>query len=540
MDEPGGRPAALHWVLLQLAILVAAACGVLALGWLPGLGLRAGWLAALAGLAAAVAVLRWPLAGPHASQALRRPEVLALGLAVAIAWGIRAWAATASAVPLGYDWGFYKATFDAYAEGDLPLATQPNWMALQFEPGLPTLHAVLAGVAGLSSSDHLRYLFPFLAGLNSLFAFVAARAYAGTRAGLLAAGLMAVSSLQLEAHAYLYEKNLVALGLLCVALFLLQRRAWLACGLLLGAIGAWHRPTLLLAAVGFAAAVLADPGLRVAWRGWVRTAALAVALFLPVWLAMPETFLSTGFAVAQQSAASISTGTAAGTGTFYATAAGLRLMAPYAPLAIAAAALAWRWPSLRAPVLVGAAALAYVALELPLHHRFLLMADALALLVAGAAVAPLAGPRALPVGAAVLVLAAGLGVATMGNPNEPHRFLDEEQWSELAWLETLPANATLVADNLRSPYVLATSGRLTYGPGLFDDAHTRTEWGRFWSGLAGDGLEQFMAPYPKPVYVVQTPQPGPDWGSASLREPEFELVHEAGGLAVWRYREGAA
>jgi hypothetical protein len=540
MVEPGGRPAALQWALVQAAVLVAAACVVLALGWLPELGLRAGWLAGLAGLLCAVAVLRWPLGPPETRQAMARPEVLALGLALAVGFALRAWPAWSSDVPLGYDYGFYKAAFDAYSGGDLPLRSQPAWMASQFEPGLPALHGVLHGVAGLSSHDHLRYLHPALAAACALFVFVAARAYAGTQAGLLAAALTAVSSLQLEAHAYLYEKNLVALGLLAVALFLLQRRAWLSCGLLLGAVGAWHRPTLLLAAVGLPIAVLLDPRLRAAWRGWASTAALAAALIVPVWLAMPDTFLSTGLSVAQESVRSVATGTAAGTGTFYSTESGLRRMAPYLPLALAATAAAWRWPNLRAPVLVLMMASAYIGLELPLHRRFLLMADALAILVAGAALTPLVGSRAIAVGAACVVLAAGLASATIAEPTTPHRFLTEPQWAELSWLQTLPANATLVADNLRSPYVLAESGRLTYGPGLFDDVHERAEWQRFWAGLEGEPLREFMAPYGEPVYMVQADDPGPDWGSASLHEPGFGLVHQGGGLRVWQYQGGDA
>jgi hypothetical protein len=528
----------MDWVLLEAAIVLALAVIAVAAQRWPSIALRVAGLALVVGVLAAVAIVRWPRPG----QAAARPDLVLVGVAVALAvgWAVRAWAATTSPVPLGYDYGFYKATFDAYATGDLPLRSQPDWMASQFEPGLPALHAILQGVAGLSSYDHLRYLHPALAAFNVLFAFIVARAYAGSRAGLLAAAIMAVSALQIEAHAFLYEKNLVALGLLLVALFLLRRRAWLACGLVLGAVGIWHRPTVLLAALGFAAAVLADPVLRRSWKGWTVTGGVALVLFMPVWLAMPDTFLGVGQAVAEQSQVALTSPGGESSGTFYELREGLRLMAPYLPLALAGIAVAWRWPALRGPTLMAGLAFAYIALELPLNRRFLLMADAVAAVVAGAALVPLAGKRASAVAAACVVLTAAVGFATLAEPSRPHRWLTEDQWAQLTVLHELPDDAVLVADNLRSPYVLSESGRLTYGPGLFGDPHDRGDWNRFWSGQEGEDLAAFMAAYGPQVYVVQVDDPGPDWGAASLRDPEFELRHDEGGLRIWRYAGGTA
>lgn len=539
MEEP--RPGWLRWVLLQSALLVAAASGALAFGILPGLAQRAAWLALLAAVAAGAAVLLWPMAPPDRRQAMGPKALMALGGALAVGIALRGWAAWSSDVPLGYDYGFYKAAFDAYSAGDLPLRSQPHWMALQFEPGLPALHAVLHGVSGLSSHDHLRYLFPVLATATALPVFMAARAYGGTLAGLLAAGLIAVSSLQLEAHAYLYEKNLVALAFTAAALFAMRRDAPLVAGLLLGAVGAWHRPTLLLCALGFALGILVQPTLLRSWRSWTGTAAVAVAVFIPVWLAMPETFFTIGRIVAEQSSQAIAAGSStAGPGTFAPTAEAMRQMTPYLPLAGAAAVVGWRHPGLRLPVALAVVAFGYVALELPLHRRFLLMADLAAILVAGLALAPLAGRRAAALAVACIVLAAGLGVAATVGPRVPHRFLEERQWHELDRLDMLPENAALVADNLRAPYVMAERGSQVYGPGLFDDPHNRSDWQRFWAGLRGPPLAEFMSGYSSPVFFVQVDEPGPDWSSASLRDPEFVLVHDEAGVRVWRYAGGEA
>jgi hypothetical protein len=528
------RPAALEWSLWVLGLLVAAASLAVALRVGPGLAWRAGGLAVVAGLVAAAAVWRWPQGG-LGSEATTRTHLVVLGVAVAVAFAVRLAASMASAVPLGYDYGFYRAAFEAYA-GDLPLRSQPTWMALQFEPGLPTLQSVLAGVAGLSADQHLRILHPALAALNGLVAFAAVRSWAGPRAGLVAAGLMAFSALQLEAHAYLYGKNLAALGLLLAALLLLHRRHWWACGLVLGGLGAWHRPTFLLAGLAFALVVLADAGLRRSWKGWALTGALAVAVAAPVWLAMPETFLQVGRGVAEGAAKAIAAPeTRQESGTFPAWPAALRFMAAYLPLAVAGVAAAWRWPALRPAVALGLVAAAYVALQLPLNRRFLLMADEAAILVAASALVPLAGAGARRLGVAVVGLVVVLGVAVVADPPTPHRFLTEPQWEALQSVDGLPDDAVLLADNLRAPYVLAALGHRTYGPGLFDDPHDRGDWQRFWSGLQGEDLHAFLEPYGGPLYVVQVDQPGPDWGAASLRPPEFSLVSETGGLRLWQY-----
>jgi hypothetical protein len=540
--RPSARPGWLDWTLLQCGILLAASCLLAALGRLPELVPALAWIVAAAALTATIAVAWRPaddLAAPAQDRLPLAVTLAVLALVLAVAWSARAFASTESPVPLGYDYGFYEATFDHFATAGDPVHSQPAWMERQFEPGLPALHAVLEGVSGLSADDHLRYLVPGVGAVACLAGFLAARAAAGILAGLLAAALLAVAPLQLEGHAFLYEKNLVANALLLVAAFLLQRHAWSASGAVLGGLGVLHRPTLLVATMGFAVAVLADPVMRSLWRGWARTAAVAAGLFVPIWIAIPATFADRGAEVAVQSIAVVAGTETVGGGTFLPLSDSLGGMAPYLPLAVAAGVLALGRPALRTLALLLLCLGIYVAAELPFHRRFLLLADVLAIVLASGALVPLAGPRrAAAVAVAVAVVAASMGVAMVAEPSAPHRFVDGRQWEELAWLRTLPTDATLVADNLRAPYVLAESDRRTFGPGLFDDPHRRGDWSGFWSGLQGDDLQAFMEPYLPDAYVVQVDEPGADWGQSSLREPAFELVHDRGGLRVWHYVGG--
>ncbi|MEA3166888.1 MAG: hypothetical protein QOJ26_1762, partial [Thermoplasmata archaeon] len=435
-DRP---PGILHWVAWQVVILWLLAVVLALVGFLPALGRRSGLLALAAGVAVGAYVLRRDPAERTPLAQDRMAASAALAGAVVIALGLRLWAALHAGVPLGYDYGFYKAAFEAY-EGGVP-SDPPHWLDLQFEPALPALHGVLHGVAGLSAGQHLTGLWSLLACALVPAAFVAVRPLAGDRAAAVTALLAAVSVTQIEAYAYLYEKNVVALLLFLVALLLLGRRAWIPAGVLLAGVAILNRPTALLALL--ALPIVAAMRLRTQWRGWALAAGAGVALALPVWLAWPETFLATGSTVAQESVATLATGPSGSGGTFLERGEYLAAAAAYLPLALVAMALAWRRLALRLPAVVLAVTGLYVVLRLPLHLRFLLMADLAAVLLAGVGLVATV-PRRWAWGAtAVLVaLAAAPAIAGIVEPSTPHVFVTPAQFGAIQQLRSLPADAT--------------------------------------------------------------------------------------------------
>lgn len=531
-------PAFLRWTAAQFAVVGAAA-------WLLALWDQPQAERLLPTLVVVAAFLFAFLVGPSRDTPPRKlPRGVLWGLvggAVVAAWALRVWANRGHPLPLGYDYGFYKATFDLH-EGQVPLDRAPTWSQLQFEPGLPALHSVLHAVAGLDAATHLLHLLPFLAAALAVPAFAAARDRFGDTAGVMAAWLTALSATQFEAFAYLYEKNLLALGLLAILLLAVRREAWIASGVLIGALAIWHRPTFLLAAL--ASPVAFVPHLRTSWRRLAIAAAVAALIALPVWIALADTFFATGSTVAMQ-ASEASPSAPASTGTFFPLAEYLQRAAPYAPLALAAIVLAWTRPAARVPAALVATAFLYVVLRFPLHLRFIVMLDAAAVLVVFAALAGLlegTRPRVVAVVAALVVAAAAVPtLMEASSPTTAHRYVSPEQVAGIAALRDLPPDAVLVADNLRAPYVAADSGHRTFGPGLFDDPHDRRAWQAFWStGLNDTAARAFFAVYGDEVYVVQASEPGPDWGTPTLKEPTFEVARQSPGLVVWRLVPEAA
>ncbi|MEA3202906.1 MAG: hypothetical protein QOI63_572, partial [Thermoplasmata archaeon] len=462
------------------------------------------------------------------------PALLLLGGAVLVAWVLRILPYRASSVPLGYDYGFYKVAFDAYQAPSLPLTSAAPWVQQQFPAALPTLHAILHAVAGLDARTHLTVLEPLLAAALALPAFVVVRARFGTPSGLVAAGLAAVAFPLYAAHEYLYEKNVGALLILAGGLFLLLRRAWLAAGFTLGALGVWHPPTFLFAALGLGVAFAVDLARKGPWRRWLQAAAASLPAFLPAWLLLPAAFVPSGLGVLEQVGPALTGEAPASGGTFLGLGTYLGVAAAYLPFALAFLLVALRSRRAAPLAVLFAVGLLYALLRLPFHDRFLVMVDLAAVLVAAPAVWRLVPgpPRARVAAAVVVVLLAGLPTTLEAlRPDPAHRLATAGQLEAIAWVAAnVPANATLLSDNLVSPYVAAEGGHRTFAPGLFDDPHDRGQWSAFYATRNATATRAFLAPYGPELYVFQPA----GWAGSRFSPPLFTLVHEGEGAKVWR------
>lgn len=455
-----------QWILYEYGALLVLLLVAATFGW----GSQFVATAVLVGgVAAAVAFAasRWRPA--QGSQELAWHHLALLGALVGAAWGLRRLPYRETSVPLGYDYGFYAAAFDAYVQGDRPL-----WVDQQFPPGLPLLHSVMEGATGLSAHDHLVHLFPLLAALTALSVFVVVRRLIGTWGALFAAALASASMTMFTAYEYLYEKNILAMVMVATMLFLVQRRHHLAAGIVLGAIGIWHRPTFLWAVLGVVLYVAGQwVGQRV-WRPWLRMAGAALLVIAPVWLLMPQTFFHVGLRVAEGAGAALASDAAGGTGTFFDVHRYAVHAAAYLGLAMAAVTV----QRLRPWALLGVVAALWVLLELPLHNRFILMLDLAAVVLAAAALwTLLPSPRWR--GGVAVVLVVLTATPTIGealDPSPSYRFVTDAELEDIRWMRSLPEDATFVSSNLQAPYVIAETGRDTIGPGLFGDPANRGDW----------------------------------------------------------------
>lgn len=531
-------------VFLQYSVVVLILLAVTAAGISSPIGSKLAWFG-LAWIAVAVAA---DLLGAVPRQLLAsraRTGLAAAGVAalILVGYALRAWLQRTSAYPLGYDYGFYRTAMDSYAaHSHIPEATLPHWIKDQFEPGVLYLHVALSKVAGIDAYEHLRWLFPIVSAGLVVPLYAAARDRFGPLAGLAAGTLYTASFAQFTVYEYLYEKNVLGLALWLALVVTLRRRAWFATGLLLGGIGFLHRPTFLLALVTMApAAIKALLG-----RGdRIRLLRLAVALplFLPLWLLRAKQYF--GVALLQVQAVGDNVGRAVpeGGGTFLGFLQYQNAAAAYLPVAVAGAVALWRRGE-RAVSVALLACFANVALHLVFFNRFIIMLDLVAVLTGGvvyllylAALRP--RWRASTLALVVLIAAAPTVDQATRPAGPPYVWLNGSQKDGLAWVrDHVPADATLLASNLDGPYVAADTGRRTYAPGLFDDPHTGTQWRGFFTEHNNQSIQAFLAAYPQPLFLVHATGHGPGLGTSKYTEPWFHLEYDAGGLRVWSYHPG--
>jgi len=530
----------LEGVFRNYSVVFVVLIAVAAFDAVPGVRSRFAWFGA-AWVAIALARAWSREEAPEFPNANRTVILVGLALAVGVALLWRLLRLAHGPMTEGYDWGFYKFAFQTYEDSAprIPEGELPPWIRLQFEPLLPLLHMALHLVAGLDAETHLRLLFPLLSSFLCVGVYAAARSAFGPTAALVSAGFYAASLTQLSVHQYLYEKNVLGLALLLALFVALPRRAWVASGLLLGALAVTHRPTLLLAAVAVAAYATLDLVRTRAWKGWALMAGTSLPLFLPIWMLRRDDYFGLGLRTVAAAGDSVGSASPEAGGTFLNFLQYQAAAAAYLPLATAGAFLLWRRS--RLTILCFLLALANVVAQFVFYNRFIIMLDLVALTLAGASllcVTP-GRPRWVRPGAALtlVLLAAVPTVLEAQSPQgPPHVWVDERQMEGIRWLkEHAPADATVLASNLDAPYVLAESGRRTFAPGLLDDPHTGQEWRAFFTEQDAGEVRAFLAPYGRDVFVYHAEGHGPGLGTSKFTEPDFRLVYDEGRAKVWQF-----
>ncbi len=543
-------------VFLQFSALLLILFPAVLLGPFPFLAPRLPWVAAawllLAGLHIVVGRLDLPRGQARVGFGVGLPLILAL----LVAWLLRVLPYRWTRVPLGYDYGFYAAAMSAAAEAGR-LHEAPLWVMQQFPPGLLVLQQALAGAAGLSPSQHLLWLFPVLSVLPGLLLFVWVRARFGDLAALLAVVFFAVAFTPFEAFRRLYEKNLLALMLAFVTALLVERRQWALAGVVVGSVGALHRPTFLLLAAALAVAAVGDVARNRTWHRasrWALAAGLSLAVVVPVWLRFPETFwalLRRSLRRAAEAGAAAPSGEG---GSFFDSATYLQVALPYLVLAVASGLLLLRRGRGGLVQAMFVLAGVNVLLQYLFWRRYIIMLDLAALALVGVFVAAvvrdlLARPHVLegwlgrvdarrfvPWAVAPLVVLSLIPTVeeAWAEPRAPVLFVGDEARLGVHWIrDNVPTDAVALGDNLAGPMVAAESGHRTFAPGLFDDEHKADEWQRFMGASGGKVVDDHLAAYDADVVVFHAFGNGPGLGIRKFSQPPFNAVYDSGAARVW-------
>lgn len=457
----------------------------------------------------------------------------AVGLALVIAWVVRVAQYAQSAVPLGYDYGFYRAAFDAYVAHNGVLAgAGPDWVHVQFLPGLPVLHAILEAATGLSSHDHLAALYPLLAATLVLHVAVLADRLGGRVAGAMAALLTAASMAQFEAFLLLYEKNILALMLMALMVPALMDRRWVWAGLFLAGIALLHRPVLLVAVLVVAAIATRDL-VRREWKPWAWFGGAALLGALVLALAFPESVTALA-ASAVRTVLDALAGEQASGGTFMPSSTYIAFSAAVISLALIGALATRRRPELVPVIAVGVLVAANVFGQLIFHRRFIIMLDIFVIVLGAVGLARIGRVRAMAAPIVALVLLLPVIAVGVADPDPKFEVVTHEEEALILWAdEHLPANATVLADNRHGPAVFAMVDRDVLVPNLFDNPHPSSFWDVFLHS-GQDDRHAMLEDFPGDVHVIVFDQQTRAKWPGTFGPPHFERVYDNDAGSIYR------
>jgi len=444
-------------------------------------------------------------------------------------------------VPLGYDPGFYKYTFDTYA-GALPSIPEtglPLWIKQMYEHGLFVLFSAAHQTAGADSLQFMYYMFPLVSAFLVFPVFIVVRSLFGQRAGLIAALLYAVSFTQFDMFAWFYFKNAFGLMFLLFAIYALEKKKHGLMAVMLAALGIFHRPEFLL----FALVLI--PYFLVHRRKGIIYACLGAALMiLPFWIARWGVNWDTLTGTVSSAVTNIQTGEPLGGGTFFNFTTYTEVALSYIPFALIGLfylILRRNWNSIFFYFVIN---LVIVVFELFFFRRFIIPLDIVVIVLAALGIEyGLLQRRRVPrfIIAPVLVLiVVAAAVPTIDSVKDTKPLITGKQLEAVEWLrDNAEGDAYALALSHDAPWVLGWSGHSVIAPGLFEwDRYTREQWFDFFATNDSQAARDFLDVYQSPIYIFYAKNPDNCYlGFEKFDDEYFQVVYDDDAI-IYKYEGG--
>lgn len=150
-------------------------------------------------------------------------------------------------IPMGYDPGIYKFIMETYMQNlpDIPTENIESWIRSGSPPGLFIITDLLY-LIGLDSHSILTWFFIIFELFLGLAIYITASKFFGKSTGFFSLFIFSISIVQFKLFLYMYYKNVTALFVMLVALYLFRSGKILPFILTASFIGALHRPTFLI------------------------------------------------------------------------------------------------------------------------------------------------------------------------------------------------------------------------------------------------------------------------------------------------------
>jgi len=446
-------------------------------------------------------------------------------------FGVRLIPYAENTVPLGYDPGFYKHAIELYADDlpGIPESELPEWVKEMYPQGLFLLTDELY-LFGFDPVILIKIFFPFLCAFMVFPLFMVAREFFDERTALLAVILYALSGTQFHTFFLLYFKNVIALMLMLLAIYVLKKEKYMLLVLLYAALGAYHRPTFLLFTLILVFYLIKNFRNKDKIKNVVLTISAGFILLVPFYLPRMDIYYDILF----------SSVASPGAGTFVSFQEYEWLSLAYLPFALIGFLylvikrnfnLLFLWAAINGSI---------VLFQLVFYNRFIIPLDLLFIILAAAGLNyvflnPGKVSRNLGIGV-VLLLFASSGIMLFDRVGNTHPLITENQLEAVIWLSNnSEADAYVLATSYDAPWVLGWSKRKVIAPGLFEhNVYGRTEWMKFFGNRDLEETKKFLSPYEGQVYVYNSKNYGNYLGLEKFENECFEKVYDRQAV-IYKY-----
>ncbi len=391
-------------------------------------------------------------------------------------------------IPLGYDAGIYKYGIEAN------INNLDTWI-LQggLEPGFIYLTKLLH--LFFSTNTILTTILIFFSLLLGLSIYLVTKELANKQTASIAILIYSLSLIQLKTFAYMYYKNIIALSLALLAIYMLKKQKQIPFIILAVLTGAIHRPTFYIFGLSYLTYTLINKNKKQNIINGIiiliLTSFFYLGRFSQAITIIFEPVLQ-GFVQPGQSS-----------GTFIDFMTYQYSILPYLPLAIIGLVYFIKNKDFNMITIWSILSLIIVYFQFFFYNRFIIMLDISLIILASIGFTLLIKNKKYigVIITIILLLTAGILITKEALNTKP--LISENELQTIQYLQNTEENAYVMStDSIYSPYVLGYSGRKTIAPGLFDyNKHDETQWIIFWTTNDINKVKEFLNEYNKPLYI---------------------------------------